>query len=154
MTVTPSRDLTWKRRSTPRKLSSALAMTPGSTPISRAAAKAAVAFRTLSNSAIQRSRIFSFSLNSRDTLRSKMNCPGPVPALRAKFPDSPIVGRLNWLRIDGSKGSPCLRQRSTLVSPVKFGLSLPTSSRFRSAPPNPMLNGALDASLKIGEKRR
>ena len=32
-----------------------------------------VAFKTLSNSAIHRSRIFSFSLNSRDTFKSKMN---------------------------------------------------------------------------------
>ena len=54
-----------------------------------------VLLSTLSNSTTGRNLIFSVILNSRVTFRSKMKIPGPVPALRGRFPVWPIVGRMN-----------------------------------------------------------
>src|SRR5437588_4999845 len=53
-----------------------------------------VAFRTLSNSAIQRRRIFSFSLNSRETFKSKMNWPRSEEHTSELQSHSDIVCRL------------------------------------------------------------
>src|SRR6266542_480726 len=113
-----------------------------------------VLLSTLSNSATGHRRTRSLNLNSRDTFRSKINCPGPVPALRGRFPAWPIVGKANGFRIEASIGWPGLRHFSKLRSPVKIGRSLPTSSRFRSAPPIEILKGAPEARRRIGAMRR
>src|SRR6187549_2583202 len=94
-----------------------------------------VQLKTFPISATGRNLTRSPTLNSLVILISNVYNDGPFPAFLGRFPPfDPIGGSENWDRSAVGTGVSGRRQIMSLVSPVKLGRSLETSSRLRSRP--------------------